>query len=76
MGWVRFELGGLMRVLGVLVIIGGIVLAIYEFSLDNRVTAAVAFIALLVLGLTMVSWGGYSRKQNTPIGRVDDVHGS
>lgn len=76
MGWASFELGGLTRVLGVLVIVVGIGLAIYEFSMGNRVTALVAFAALTVLGLVMVSWGGYSRKQNTPIGRVDDVHGS
>ncbi len=75
MGWASFELGGLVRVLGVLVVLGGIVLAIYEFSLGNRTTALVAFVALLVLGLAMVSWGSYYRKQNTPIGRVDDVQG-
>ncbi len=69
-------MGGLIRVLGVFVILVGIGLAIYEFSMGNRVTALVAFVALLVLGLVMVSWGGYSRKQNTPIGRVDDVRGS
>ncbi|MFZ0892586.1 MAG: hypothetical protein WB778_09175 [Thermoplasmata archaeon] len=76
MGWVRFELGGLMRVLGVFVVLAGIGLGVYEFYLGNRITALVAFFALLVLGLTMVSWGGYARKQNTPIGRVDDVHGT
>lgn len=75
MGWASFELGGLLRVLGAFVIVVGIGLAIYEFSMSNRLTALVAFVALLVLGLLMVSWGGYSRKQNTPIGRVDDVHG-
>jgi uncharacterized membrane protein len=75
MGWASFELGGLVRVLGVLVILAGIVLAIYEYSKGNMITAVIAFIALLVLGLAMVSWGGYSRKQNTPIGRVDDVQG-
>jgi uncharacterized membrane protein YqjE len=76
MGWASYELGGLLRVLGVFVIVAGIGLAIYEYSMGNRITALVAFVALLVLGLAMVSWGGYSRKQNTPIGRVDDVHGS
>jgi uncharacterized membrane protein YqjE len=76
MGWASFELGGLIKVLGVLVILGGIGLAIYEYSMSNRVTALVAFVALLVLGLVMVSWGGYSRRQNKPIGRVDDVHGT
>ena len=75
MGWASFELGGLVRVLGVLVILGGVVLAIYEFWMGNRVTALVAFVVLLILGLAMVSWGSYSRKQNTPIGRVDDVQG-
>jgi len=75
MGWASFELGGLLRVLGVFVIVVGIGLAIYEFSMGNLVTALAAFVALLVLGLVMVSWGGYSRKQNTPIGRVDDVQG-
>ena len=76
MGWASFEFGGMVRVLGALVIVGGIGLAIYEFSMGNRVTALVAFVGLLVLGLVMVSWGGYSRKQNTPIGRMDDVRGS
>ncbi len=75
MGWGDYEAGGLVKALGVLVILAGIGLAIYEFSMGNRVTALVAFVALLVLGLAMFSWGGYSRKQNTPIGRVDDIHG-
>jgi uncharacterized membrane protein YqjE len=74
MGWASFELGGMVRVLGVLSILGGVVLAIYEFSMGNRVTALVAFVALLVIGLATFSWGGYSRKQNTPIGRMDDIH--
>ena len=68
-------MGGLTKVLGVLVVVAGVGLAIYEFSMGNLLTALVAFLVLLVLGLAMVSWGGYSRKQNTPIGRVDDVHG-
>jgi hypothetical protein len=75
MGWVSFEGGGLVKVLGVFVVLVGVGLGIYEFSKGNLVTALVAFVALLVLGLAMFSWGGYSRKQNTPIGRVDDVHG-
>ncbi len=75
MGWGSFELGGLTKVLGVLVVVAGVGLGIYEFSMGNLLTALVAFLVLLVLGLAMVSWGGYSRKQNTPIGRVDDVHG-
>jgi len=76
MGWASFELGGLVKVLGVFVIVVGVGLGIYEFSMSNRVTALVVFVALLVLGLVMVSHGSYSRKQNTPIGRVDDVRGS
>jgi hypothetical protein len=73
MGWGEYELGGMVKVLGVLVILAGIGLAIYEYTLGNRITALVAFLVLLVLGLVMVSWGGFSRKQNTPMGRVEDV---
>jgi hypothetical protein len=68
-------MGGMMKVLGVLIIAAGIVLAIYEFSMGNMWTAVAAFVGLLIFGLLMMSWGGYARKQNTPIGRVDDVHG-
>jgi hypothetical protein len=73
MGWAEYELGGLVKVLGALVILAGIGLAVYEYSLDNKITALVVFLVLLVIGLAMVSWGGFSRKQNTPMGRVEDV---
>jgi hypothetical protein len=75
MGWGAYELGGLVKGLGVLVILGAIGLGGYEYYLGNKITALVAFVVLLVLGLAMVSWGGFSRKQNTPMGRVEDFRG-
>jgi membrane protein implicated in regulation of membrane protease activity len=77
MGYEAYEAGGLMKVLGGLVIVIGLGLAGYllYLSLNNWVFALVLFVIFLVLGSVMVSRGGYTRKQNTPIGRVDDVHG-
>jgi len=76
MGYEAYEAGGLMKVLGGLVIVIGLGLAGYllYLSLNNWVFALVLFVVFLVLGSVMVSRGGYTRKQNTPIGRVDDVH--
>jgi hypothetical protein len=75
MGWMAYEGGGLIEVLGVLLILAGVGGGIYEFSLSNRITALVVFLGLLVLGLVVISWGSYSRRQNTPMGRVDDYNG-
>jgi uncharacterized membrane protein YqjE len=75
MGWAEFELAGLAKVLGALAIIVGIGLAIYELSLNNMLTAVALLLVFLVLGLVMISWGSYSRKQNTPMGRVEDTSG-
>jgi hypothetical protein len=75
MGWGSYEGAGLIKALGVLVILGGIGVGIYEFSMGNRLTALFLFLVLFVLGIVMVSWGGYSRRQNTPMGRVDDYSG-
>ena len=77
MGYEAYEAGGLMKVLGGLVIVIGLGLAGYllYLSLNYWVFALVLFVVFLVLGSVMVSRGGYTRKQNTPIGRVDDVHG-
>jgi len=72
MGWGEYEGGGLVKVLGVIVILIGVGAGGYEFLLGNRVTALVVFLAFLVLGILMVSGGGYSRKPNTPMGRVED----
>jgi len=36
----------------------------------------VVFLVLLVLGASMISRGGYTRKQNTPMGRVEDFRSS
>ena len=73
MGWGAYELGGLVKALGALVILGAIGLGAYEYYLGNKITALVAFIVLLIIGLLMYSWGGFYRKQNTPMGRVEDV---
>jgi hypothetical protein len=75
MGYGSFALGGLVRVLGVLLVLGAVGIGFYEFLQGNMITALVAFIGLLVIGLFLISWGGYSRKQNTPIGR-EDIHQS
>jgi hypothetical protein len=75
MGWGSFAFGGMVRVLGVLFVLGGVGIGFYEFLKGNTVTALIAFVGLVILGLFLISWGGYSRKQNTPIGR-EDVHSS
>jgi ABC-type siderophore export system fused ATPase/permease subunit len=77
MGYGEYEAGGMMKVLGALVIVIGLGLAGYlvYLSRSNWVFALILFVVFLVLGAAMVSRGGYTRKQNTPIGRVDDVHG-
>ncbi len=77
MGYAAYEGGGMLKVLGGLVIVIGIGLAGYLLYLSRSdwVFAAVLFVIFLVLGAALVSRGGYARKQNTPIGRIDDVHG-
>jgi Flp pilus assembly protein protease CpaA len=75
MGWMAYEGGGMIKALGVLFILAGFAAGIYEFWLGNLITALVAFLGLLVLGFVMISWGSYSRAQNTPLGRVDDYSG-
>jgi hypothetical protein len=49
-------------------------LAAYVLYLSRTywVIALVLFLVLLVLGAAMVSRGSYARKQNTPMGRVED----
>jgi ABC-type siderophore export system fused ATPase/permease subunit len=78
MGYEAYEAGGLMKVLGAFVILLGMGLAGYLLYLSRSywVIASVVFLVFLVLGAVMFSRGGYTRKQNTPIGRVDDVRGS
>jgi ABC-type siderophore export system fused ATPase/permease subunit len=63
-----------MKVLGGFVILVGIGLAVYLVYLSRSywVIALVLFLVLLVLGGVLVSRGGYTRKQNTPMGRVED----
>jgi hypothetical protein len=77
MGYGEYEAGGLMKVFGAFVIVIGMGLAGYLLYLSRSYWgfALVLFLIFLVLGGVMVSKGGYTRKQNTPIGRVDDVHG-
>jgi hypothetical protein len=73
MGWAQYELAGLTKVVGALIMVAGLGLAVYELSLGDMVTAVAVFLVLLVIGIMMVSWGGYARRQNTPMGRLDDV---
>jgi hypothetical protein len=75
MGYAAYEEGGLMKVLGALVILAGVGGAGYlvYLSRSNWVIALVVFLVLLVLGAALYSRGGYTRKQNTPMGRVEDV---
>jgi hypothetical protein len=73
MGWGEFELGGLAKGLGALFILVGVGLGAYELYLGDRVLAVGLLLVFLILGVVMVSWGGYTRKQNTPMGRVEDT---
>jgi membrane protein implicated in regulation of membrane protease activity len=75
MGYAAYEGGGLMKVLGALLILIGAGVAGYllYLSLSYWIIALVAFLVLLVLGAMLVSRGGYTRSQNRPMGRVEDV---
>jgi hypothetical protein len=75
MGYGEYVEGGLMKVLGGFVILVGIGLAGYLLYLSRGywVIAVAAFLVFLVLGAMMISRGSYTRKQNTPMGRVEDV---
>jgi membrane protein implicated in regulation of membrane protease activity len=74
MGYAAYEGGGMMKVLGGLFIVIGAGLAGYllYLSLTYWVFALAAFLVLLVLGASLVSRGSYTRKQNRPMGRVED----
>jgi ABC-type siderophore export system fused ATPase/permease subunit len=76
MGYGAYEAGGAMKVLGAIVILIGLGVAGYLLYLSRSywVFALILFVIFLALGAAMVSKGGYTRKQNTPLGRVDDVH--
>ncbi len=78
MGYAEYEWGGLMKVLGGFVILVGMGLAGYLLYLSRTywIVALVVFVVFLILGASMVSRGGYTRKQNTPMGRVDDYRGT
>jgi ABC-type siderophore export system fused ATPase/permease subunit len=78
MGYAEYEGGGALKVLGAIVILLGMGLAGYLVYLSRGywVFALILFVVFLILGSVMVSRGGYTRKQNTPIGRVDDVQGN
>ena len=75
MGYGEYEWGGLLKVLGAFVILVGIGAAGYVLymSRSSWVIALVVFLVLLVLGAAMYSKGAYTRKQNTPMGRVEDT---
>jgi hypothetical membrane protein len=77
MGYAEYEGGGLLKVFGAFVILVGVGLAGYLLYLSQTywIYAGAVFVVFLILGASMVSRGSYARKQNTPIGRVDDVHG-
>jgi hypothetical protein len=74
MGYAAYEGGGLMKVLGGFLILVGIGLAGYMLYLSRSywIIAVVLFLVLLVLGSSLISRGSYTRKQNTPMGRVED----
>jgi type IV secretory pathway VirB2 component (pilin) len=61
-------------VLGGFVILVGMGLAGFMLYLSRNywVVALVVFLVFLVLGASMISRGSYTRKQNTPMGRVED----
>ncbi|MCI4323939.1 MAG: hypothetical protein L3K03_08005 [Thermoplasmata archaeon] len=64
-----------MEALGGFVILLGLGLAGYILYLSRSywVFALVVFLVFLVVGASMISRGGYTREQNTPMGRVEDV---
>jgi preprotein translocase subunit SecG len=74
MGYAAYEGGGLMKVLGGFLIVIGIGSAGYVLYLSRSywVIALVLFLVFLILGASMISRGSYTRKQNTPMGRVED----
>jgi len=74
MGYAAYEGGGLLKVLGGFVILIGLGLAGYMLYLSRSywVIALILFVVFLALGASMVSRGSYARKQNRPMGRVED----
>jgi hypothetical protein len=74
MGYAAYEGGGLMKVLGGFLILVGLGAAGYLVYLSRGywVFALIVFIVFLILGASLISRGGYTRKQNTPMGRVED----
>jgi hypothetical protein len=78
MGYGEYELGGLMKVLGGFIILVGMGLAGYLLYLSRSywVIALVLLIVFLILGASLLSRGGYTRKQNAPLGRVEDFRGT
>jgi preprotein translocase subunit SecG len=75
MGYAAYEGGGLMQVLGGFLILLGIGSAGYLLYLSRTywIFALILFVVFLGLGASLISRGGYTRKQNTPMGRVEDV---
>ena len=78
MGYAAYEGGGLLMVLGGFVILVGLGLAGYLIFLSRAywLFGLAVLLIFLILGAVMVSRGGYTRKQNTPIGRVEDFRSS
>jgi ABC-type siderophore export system fused ATPase/permease subunit len=78
MGYAEYEGGGALKVLGAIVIVLGMGLAGYLVYLSRGywLFALILFVVFLILGSVMISRGGYARKQNTPMGRVEDVQGN
>jgi hypothetical membrane protein len=74
MGYAAYEGGGLLQVLGGFLILVGIGSAGYVLYLNRSywVFAVALFLVFMVIGASMVSRGSYTRKQNTPMGRVED----
>lgn len=75
MGYAEYEWGGLLKVLGSLVILIGLGAAGYLVYLSRGYWeyALVLFLVFLVLGAVMLSRGSYIRRQNAPMGRVEDT---
>jgi hypothetical protein len=75
MGYAAYEEGGLMKVLGALVILIGLGVAGYLVYLSRGywLYALIALVVFVILGAAIYSRGAYTRKQNTPMGRVEDA---
>lgn len=74
MGWGKYVLGGIARALGIVIVVLALVLLLYALVV-GQVWMDVGAVVLIIVGGLFWSWGSYTRRQNTPMGRYQVVPG-